>query len=183
MEIIETALYGAAIIVPRVFCDGRGWFYESYSKRELERLGISAEFVQDNRSFSAVKGTLRGLHCQTGEAAQAKLISCARGALRDVIVDIRRGSPSYMKWIAVELTDENKYALFVPRGFLHGFVTLTDDVEVSYKADNFYSPAHEAGVRFDDPDIGAGWGVSDPILSQKDADAPFLRNSNIIFTF
>lgn len=183
MKKIETGLDGAVIIEPDIFGDARGWFYESYSKTKLEQLGIYADFVQDNRSYSAQKGTLRGLHCQTEPKAQSKLLTCLRGAILDVAVDIRKGSPTYMKWTAVELSGENKRMFFIPKGCLHGFVTLTPDVEVSYKVDEYYSPENDRSIRFDDPSIGVDWGVENPILSTKDENAPLLADSDVEFNF
>lgn len=183
MKLIETAINGVFEIEPQVFGDNRGWFCETYSKRELEKLGINADFVQDNRSFSAQKGTLRGLHCQTEPKAQAKLVSCTRGKILDVAVDIREGSPTFMKWIAVELSEENKKMLFIPKGCLHGFVTLTDDVELSYKVDEFYSPENDRSICWNDPQIDVEWGVEEPVLSQKDKNAPLLKDSDVKFKF
>lgn len=183
MKKIETGLDGAVIIEPDIFGDARGWFYESYSKTKLEQLGIYADFVQDNRSYSAQKGTLRGLHCQTEPKAQSKLLTCLRGAILDVAVDIRKGSPTYMKWTSVELSGENKRMFFIPKGCLHGFVTLTPDVEVSYKVDEYYSPENDRSIRFDDPSIGVDWGVENPILSTKDENAPLLADSDVEFNF
>ncbi|MDD7194671.1 MAG: dTDP-4-dehydrorhamnose 3,5-epimerase [Oscillospiraceae bacterium] len=183
MKLIQTEIDGVFEIEPKVFGDNRGWFYESYSKEEFSRLGIDADFVQDNRSFSEKKGTLRGLHCQTEPKAQAKLVSCTRGAILDVAVDIRRGSPTFMKWISVELTAENKKMLFIPKGCLHGFVALTDNVELSYKVDDFYSPENDRSIRFDDPEIGVEWGVDAPVLSEKDKNAPLLADSDVKFNF
>lgn len=183
MKKIETGLDGAVIIEPDIFGDARGWFYESYSKTKLEQLGIYADFVQDNRSYSAQKGTLRGLHCQTEPKAQSKLLTCLRGAILDVAVDIRKGSPTYMKWTSVELSGENKRMFFIPKGCLHGFVTLTPDVEVSYKVDEYYSPENDRSIRFDDPSIGVDWGVENPILSAKDENAPLLADSDVEFKF
>ena len=183
MKKIETGLDGAVIIEPDIFGDARGWFYESYSKTKLEQLGIYADFVQDNRSYSAQKGTLRGLHCQTEPKAQSKLLTCLRGAILDVAVDIRKGSPTYMKWTSVELSGENKRMFFIPKGCLHGFVTLTPDVEVSYKVDDYYSPENDRSIRFDDPSIGVDWGVENPILSAKDENAPLLADSDVEFNF
>lgn len=183
MKRIETGLDGAVIIEPDIFGDARGWFYESYSKTKLEQLGIYADFVQDNRSYSAQKGTLRGLHCQTEPKAQSKLLTCLRGAILDVAVDIRKGSPTYMKWTSVELSGENKRMFFIPKGCLHGFVTLTPDVEVSYKVDEYYSPENDRSIRFDDPSIGVDWGVENPILSAKDENAPLIADSDVEFNF
>ncbi len=183
MTLNETAINGVLEIEPKVFGDNRGWFYESYSKEKFKKLGIAADFIQDNRSFSAQKGTLRGLHCQTNPKAQAKLITCLKGAILDVAVDIRKGSPTYMKWIAVELTEENKKMLFIPKGCLHGFVTLTDNVEVTYKVDELYSPENDRSVRFDDPAFGVEWGCENPVLSEKDKNAPLYANSDVDFNF
>ncbi len=183
MTLNETAVNGVFEIEPKVFGDNRGWFYESYSKQEFERLGITADFVQDNRSFSAQKGTLRGLHCQTNPKAQAKLITCLKGAILDVAVDIRKGSPTYMKWVAVELNEDNKKMLYIPKGCLHGFVTLTDNVEVTYKVDEYYSPENDRSVCFCDPEIGVEWGIEAPVLSEKDKNAPLLKDSDVDFYF
>ncbi len=183
MTLNETAINGVFEIEPKVFGDNRGWFYESYSKEKFEKLGITAEFIQDNRSFSAQKGTLRGLHCQTDPKAQAKLITCLKGAILDVAVDIRKGSPTYMKWIAVELTEENKKMLFIPKGCLHGFVTLTDNVEVTYKVDELYSPENDRSIRFDDAAFGVEWGCENPVLSEKDKNAPLYADSDVDFNF
>lgn len=183
MTLNETAINGVFEIEPNVFGDNRGWFYESYSKAAFERLGITADFVQDNRSFSAQKGTLRGLHCQTNPKAQAKLITCLKGAILDVAVDIRKGSPTYMKWVAVELNEDNKKMLYIPKGCLHGFVTLTDNVEVTYKVDELYSAANDRSVCFCDPEIGVEWGIENPVLSEKDKNAPLLKDSDVEFYF
>ena len=183
MNLIKTGIEGLFILEPKVFGDNRGWFYESYSKRTLEELGITTEFVQDNRSYSSQKGTLRGLHCQINPDAQAKLLTCTRGKIFDVAVDIREGSPTYLKWVGVELSDDNKKQFFIPRGFLHGFATLTDDVEVLYKTDSFYSPQNDRSVCYSDPDIGVEWPVENPVVSQKDAAAPLLKNSDIHFKY
>ncbi len=181
MTLTETAINGVFEIEPKVFGDNRGWFYESYSKEKFEKLGITADFIQDNRSFSAQKGTLRGLHCQANPKAQAKLITCLKGAILDVAVDIRKGSPTYMKWVAVELTEENKKMLFIPKGCLHGFVTLTDNVEVTYKVDELYSPENDRSIRFDDPAFGVEWRCENPVLSEKDKNAPLYYDSDVDF--
>lgn len=181
MNIIKTELEGVYVIEPRVFGDERGWFMESYSKMKLPE--IHADFVQDNHSYSAKKGVLRGIHFQNGEHAQAKLVRVCRGAVLDVAVDLRKGSPTYKKWVSVELSADNKRMLFIPRGFGHGFVTLTDDVEFLYKADNYYDHESDRSVRFDDPDIGVDWGITDPILSDKDKNAPLLKDSDCSFVY
>ena len=180
---VKTELDGAIIVEPLVHGDSRGWFYESYSKKKYEELGIEADFVQDNRSYSAQKGILRGLHCQLDPFAQAKLITCTKGAILDVAVDIREGSPTYMKWVKVELSAENKKQFFIPRGFLHGFVTLTDEVEVMYKTDNYYEPSADRSIAFNDPAFSIYWGVEAPVLSAKDSSAPLLKDSDVKFTY
>ena len=181
INVTNTSLDGVYIIEPKAFGDNRGWFMESYSKRDMEAAGINVDFVQDNRSYSAKKGIIRGLHFQRNPMAQAKLVTCLRGAILDVAVDLRKDSPTYKQWISVELTAENRKELFIPKGFAHGFLTLTDDVEIMYKCDEFYSPEHDGGIRFDDPDIGVDWGVTDPILSEKDKNAPFLKDIELDF--
>ena len=182
MKIIKTELADAVIIQPEVHGDARGWFMETYTQNKLGDLA-KINFVQDNQSYSAQKGIIRGLHCQTNPHCQSKLIRCTRGAITDVIVDIRRGSPTYLKWIKVLLTAENKQQLFIPKGFLHGFVTLTDDVEVQYKVDDYYSKECDRSVRFDDPDLGVQWDIQDPILSAKDQNAPLFKDSDCIFEY
>lgn len=175
MQVKQTELRGAYILEPRVFGDGRGWFMESWSEREFAAQGIRAHFVQDNHSFSAQKGTLRGLHYQLAPMSQAKLVRCLRGAMLDIIVDLRQGSPSYGKWLKAHLSAENKRQIFVPRGFAHGFITLTDDVEVFYKADNYYAPDMEGNIRYNDPEMQIDWEIEPQILSPKDEKAPFWR--------
>ena len=177
MKFTETALHGVYIVEPQVFGDNRGFFMESWSSRSFEAAGLHYDFVQDNHSLSTVKGTLRGIHFQRGENAQAKLVRCVRGGVLDVAVDLRSGSPFYKKWVAVELTGENKRQLLIPRGFGHGFLTLTDEVEFLYKADNPYAPEADGGIRWNDPEIGVDWGIEDPMLSEKDSKLPFLQDA------
>ena len=174
MQVTTTKLEGVLILEPKVFGDARGWFMETWSARKFEAAGLNFNFVQDNQSYSAHKGTLRGLHYQTAPFAQAKLVRCTRGKLLDVAVDIREGSETFAQWVAVELTAENKKQLLIPRGFAHGFLTLTDDVEIQYKADNFYSPACDGNIRWDDPQIKVDWAFAPTILADKDAKAPTL---------
>lgn len=183
MNIVKTELEGVYILEPKVFGDNRGWFMESFSDRVFKELGLEINFVQDNHSYSATKGTLRGLHFQNKPMAQTKLVRCTRGKILDVAVDIRKGSPTYKKWIAVELSEDNKKQLLIPKGFAHGFVTLTDDVEVQYKVDECYSKELDRSIRFDDPEIGVEWGIDNPILSEKDKNAPFLKDSDFNFEF
>lgn len=177
MEFIPGNLEGLWILAPRLFGDHRGFFMETWSKAEFAAHGITCDFVQANHSMSARKGTLRGIHFQRGDMAQAKLVRCIRGAVRDVAVDLRRGSPTYGQWQAVELSAENRRQLFLPRGFGHGFVTLTDQVEFAYLVDAPYAPEAEGGVLWRDPDVAVDWGVTDPILSRKDEALPLLRQA------
>lgn len=175
MQITKTALEGVLILEPKIFGDARGWFMETWSARKMEAAGLNFNFVQDNQSYSAHKGTLRGLHYQTAPFAQAKLVRCTRGKLLDVAVDIREGSETFAKWVAVELTAENKKQLLIPRGFAHAFLTLTDDVEIQYKADNFYAPNCDGNIIWNDAEIKIDWPFAPTILADKDAKAPTLR--------
>lgn len=150
---------------------------ETFNGPRMAEAGIAIQWVQDNQSFSAAKGTLRGLHYQKAPHAQDKLVRCSRGAILDVAVDFRLGSPSFAKWVGVELSADNGRQVFVPKGFLHGFITLTDDVEVQYKCSDVYAPDCDGAVRWDDPQIGIDWGTATPILSDKDTKAPLLRDA------
>jgi len=181
MNIIKTDIEDVLIIEPRVFGDHRGWFTETYSKLKFKELGIDIDFIQDNHSMSAQKGTLRGLHFQMNPKAQTKLVRCTKGKILDVAVDLRKGSSTYKKWVGVELSEDNKKQLLIPKGFAHGFLTLTDDVEVQYKVDEYYAPECDRSIRFDDPDIGVDWGLEDPVLSEKDLKAPLLKDSDVDF--
>lgn len=172
------------LIVPERHRDDRGFFAETYSRRKYSELGIDIEFVQDNHSLSRDFGTLRGLHFQAPPHAQAKLVRCGRGAIFDVAVDIRRGSPTYGEWKGYELTAENGNQLYVPVGFAHGFVTLMPDSEIVYKCSAYYAPETEGAVLWNDPDIGIDWATkADPILSDKDAAAPFLSDLESPFVY
>ena len=182
MNLIKTKLEGVYILEPRVFGDERGWFMETYSKIKTPEIA-ACDFVQDNHSYSKEKGILRGIHFQNGEHAQAKLVRCIRGAVLDVAVDLRKGSPTYMQWEAVELSAENKKQLFIPRGFGHGFLTLTEDVEFVYKTDNYYNYESDRSIIWNDPDIGVDWGTENPVLSEKDSSAPRLRDSDCSFRY
>lgn len=177
MKVTATKLPGVVILEPEVFGDQRGFFMESWSRRHMAELGLDYDFVQDNHSSSTVKGTLRGIHFQRGVNAQAKLVRCSKGAVLDVAVDLRLASPAYKRWVAVELTAENRKQLLIPKGFGHGFLTLTDDVEFLYKADNYYAPEAEGGVRWNDPELAIAWGITEPVLSEKDARSPFLKDA------
>lgn len=183
MKVTQTKIEDVKIVEPEVFGDNRGWFYESYSLEKLKQGGIDVTFVQDNRSYSQKKGTLRGLHFQKNPMAQSKLLSCTRGEIMDVAVDLRKGSPTYLKWVSVILSEKNKKMIFIPKGFAHGFVTLTDDVEVLYKVDEYYSKENDRSIRFDDESIGVKWDIDSPILSQKDLNAPLLCDSDVDFIY
>lgn len=181
LKITPTKINDVKIIEPDVFGDKRGWFFESYSKTKLKDLGIDIDFVQDNHSYSAEKGTLRGIHFQNEPCAQTKLIRCTKGAVLDVAVDLRKKSKTFKHWLAVELSAENKKQLLIPKGFGHGFVTQTSDVEFQYKVDEYYSADHDRSIRFDDPELNIDWQIAEPILSNKDKDAPFLKDSDVNF--
>lgn len=176
MQIEQTSLPDCVILTPARFGDARGWFSETWSARRFAEAGLPGDWVQDNHSFSAAVGTLRGLHFQRPPHAQDKLVRCTRGAIFDVAVDVRLGSPSYGKWVGVDLTPENGRQLLVPKGFLHGFVTRLPDTEVQYKCTDTYAPDCDGGIRWDDPTIGIDWGVTDPVLSAKDQVAPLLAD-------
>lgn len=183
MKAIPTKLEGVVLLEPQVFGDHRGYFMESYHEGKLKELGIPDRFVQDNESFTKAKGTVRGLHFQNAPMAQSKLVRVQRGAVMDVAVDLRKGSPTYLEWIGVELSEQNKRMLYIPRGFAHGFVTRTDDVIFQYKVDHFYSPSDDRSIRYDEPAIGVDWGTADPILSEKDRNAPSLKDSDCNFMY
>ena len=182
MKVTKTRFKGLLIIETDVYGDNRGWFTETYTKNKFIDVGVDADFIQDNQSYSAKKGTLRGIHFQINPKAQAKLIRCTRGAIIDTVVDLRKGSDTYKQWFSIELSAENKKQLFIPKGFGHAFVTITDDVEVQYKVDEYYSKEHDRSIRFDDPEIGINWGVENPILSEKDLNAPLLKDSDANFS-
>lgn len=181
MEVIRTDLPGVYLLQPKVFGDNRGWFMETWSEAEMKKEGLSYTFLQDNQSFSEKKGTLRGMHFQKGEASQAKLVRCCRGAVLDAAVDLRKGSPTYQKWITAELSAENKRQLLIPRGFAHGFLTLTDNVEFFYKVDNPYCPQSERSILWND--LGIAWGIDSPVLSEKDAMAPNFIDCDADFVY
>ena len=175
LKVIETTLPGVLLIEPKVFGDERGFFMETYHAERFREIGIDAPFVQDNHSRSA-RGVLRGLHYQEPNP-QGKLVRCPRGAIFDVAVDIRRGSPAFAKWFGVELSEENKKMLWVPPGFAHGFCALTDVAELVYKCTALYSPADERSIVWNDPQIGIEWPIAEPLLSPKDAAAPTLAEA------
>jgi dTDP-4-dehydrorhamnose 3,5-epimerase len=176
VRFIETSIPGVMVIEPKVFGDERGFFLESYSRTVFAEHGIDTEFVQDNHSLSARKGVVRGLHFQTPPATQAKLLRVTAGAVWDVVADLRKGSATYGTWEGFELTAANKRMIFVPRGLAHGFCTLEPGTEVMYKVDNPYSPEHDGGIRWNDPDLAVRWPVEEPVLSAKDRVLPVLAD-------
>ncbi len=177
MKITKTAIDGVVIIEPQVFEDERGYFFESYNQAKMEEAGLYYNFIQDNQSKSCY-GTVRGIHFQKGEFAQAKLVRVLEGVVLDVAVDLRKNSPTFGKYVAVELSAENKKQLMIPRGFGHGFSVLSKTAVFAYKCDNVYNKASEGGIRFDDADIGVDWKINpkDAILSEKDKNAPLLKD-------
>ncbi len=185
MEVLDTAIPEVKCLTPRRFGDSRGWFTESWNSQRMTDAGLKINFVQDNHSYSAEVGTVRGLHYQAPPMAQTKLVRVVRGAVLDVAVDVRKGSPTYARWVAEELSAENGAQLLVPKGFLHGFVTLTPDTHVLYKVDAIYAPDCDGAVRFDDPDLGIDWGVESETvnLSEKDAAAPAFRDFSSPFAY
>lgn len=178
MQVEDTDLVGVKLLIPRRFGDDRGWFSETWSERTMDAAGLDYTFVQDNHSMSGPVHTLRGLHYQAPPFAQAKLVRVARGRVIDVAVDVRPGSPTYLKWVAVELSAKFGEQLLIPRGFLHGFVTLEPNTEFLYKVDAPYSGEADGSIRFDDPEIGVDWGVDlgDLVLSDKDRAAPRIAD-------
>lgn len=179
-EIIKTKLEGVIILRPQVFGDARGYFFESYNQKTFDQMVRPVSFVQDNESSSSY-GVVRGLHFQRGKAAQAKLVRAVQGRVLDVAVDIRRGSPTFGQHVAVELSDENKLQLFIPRGFAHGFAVLSPQAVFGYKCDNFYAPQSDAGIAFDDPALDIDWQIpaGDRILSEKDRRHPLLKDAEV----
>ncbi|MFT5799653.1 MAG: dTDP-4-dehydrorhamnose 3,5-epimerase [Candidatus Azotimanducaceae bacterium] len=185
LDITPTILDGVLVITPKRHGDDRGFFSETFSQKLLAQAGIQIEFVQDNQSLSMSKGTVRGLHFQAPPHTQDKLVRCGRGSLLDVAVDIRKGSPTFGRWVSEELSFANGKQMLVPAGFLHGFLTLEADTEILYKCSDYYAPECDGAVRFDDPDIGIEWGMDETpaALSAKDDKAPFLKNFDSPFVF
>ena len=183
--IVGTALAGVLIVTPRRFGDARGWFEETWSTGALAEAGFARPFVQDNHAMSARKGVLRGLHFQAPPSAQDKLLRCARGAVLDVAVDIRRGSPTYGRSVAVELSEANGRQLLVPRGFAHGYLTLTDRADVLYKVTGGYAPETEGGLLWCDPALGVDWpaGADEAVVNARDAAWPTLAELQSPFTY
>lgn len=183
IEVIKTKIEGLVIVQPAVFGDERGYFMETYNKEEFEKQGLDMTFIQDNESKSK-KGVLRGLHFQS-KYSQGKLVRCTQGAVWDVGVDLRQGSKTYGQWAGVELSADNKTMFYIPEGFAHGFVVLTDEATFNYKCTNLYVPEYDGGIRWNDPDIGVEWPVEgmDLLLSEKDQNQPFLKDIKKILEF
>lgn len=173
------------IIMPKRFEDTRGWFSETWNAKRLTEIGIDVDFCQDNHSLSIHAGTIRGLHFQREPDSQAKLVRCLRGRIYDVAVDVRPQSPTYKKWVGIELSSAIGNQLFVPKGYAHGFLTLEDNCEIAYKVDAYYAPESDGGVAWDDPDIGIDWPLNglSPLLSAKDAELPRLVDTVFKFTY
>ena len=184
MEVIKTEIDGVVIIEPRIFKDDRGYFYESFSQREFEEKVCRTTFVQDNQSKSSY-GVVRGLHFQKPPYSQSKLVRCIKGAVLDVAVDIRKGSPTFGKYVAVELTEDNHRQFFVPRGFAHGFAVLSEEAVFQYKCDNFYNKESEGAVAWNDPQLGIDWRipVEKVLLSEKDKLSKGITNADYLFDY
>lgn len=178
MKITKTELDGVLIIEPKVHRDDRGWYSEIYSERSLAEAGIAFRAVQDNH-IKSKKGTLRAIHFQNSPKAQAKLVRCTRGKVHDFIVDLRKDSPTFKQWVMIELSAENKYQVLVPVGFGHGVLALEDDTEVTYKVDELYYPEHDRAIHWADPELNIHWGIDRPLLSEKDKNAPCLKDSDV----
>jgi dTDP-4-dehydrorhamnose 3,5-epimerase len=181
MNIVNTFIKDLLVIEPDVHGDSRGWFLESYNEQTYKKSGINIKFVQDNHSFSTQKGVLRGLHFQNNPFAQSKLVRCTHGRIWDVAVDLRKSSPTYMKWFGIELSEKNHKLLFIPQGFAHGFLTLETDCEVQYKVDNFYDKMSDKSILYNDPQIGIDWPIQHVILSEKDKNAPMFKDLDVDF--
>jgi dTDP-4-dehydrorhamnose 3,5-epimerase len=181
MNLIETRLQGVFLIEPKVFGDHRGYFTESYSARKFAELGLDFNLVQDNESLSVEAGTLRGLHYQLNPKAQTKIVRVLQGAVYDVVVDIRKDSPTFGQWESFILSEDNKRQLVVPRGFAHGICTLVPNTKLFYKVDEFYSPEHDRGILWNDPDLNIPWPTANPILSEKDKNQPLFREAEMNF--
>jgi dTDP-4-dehydrorhamnose 3,5-epimerase len=180
MEFVETKLKGVFVLKPKVFEDARGYFFESYNRNLFLQVGLDLNFVQDNQSLSQ-KGVLRGLHFQNNPHAQGKLVRVITGAVYDVAVDIRKSSPTYGQWFGQELTEENKWMMYIPEGFAHGFATLKDNTVFSYKCTNFYNKASEDCLLWNDPDIGINWNLETPLLSDKDLQGKRIKDFVSLF--
>lgn len=181
MKITELELEGVKILEPKYFEDYRGYYTESYSSRTLKEFGIDTVFVQDNHLLSLKRGTIRGIHFQNRPKAQAKLLRCTRGSILDIVVDLRRNSPTFTKWISVVLSEENRKQIFIPKGYGHACISLEDFTEVQYKVDELYYLEFDRAIAYNDPQLNIDWGTDEVILSEKDSRAPFLSESDVNF--
>ena len=183
MKFTPLKLPEVMLIEPDLYLDDRGYFYETYNEKIFREnvTNFFTYFVQDNNSYSNA-GTIRGIHFQLNPKPQAKLVRCTKGKVLDVVVDLRSDSDTFKDWISIELSDENKKQIWIPNGFGHGFLTLTNNCEIQYKVDEFYSPKYDSSIAWNDPDLAIDWGISDPIVSLKDANAPALIDSDVNFT-
>lgn len=179
--VTELEISDVKVLKPKYFEDFRGYFCETFSARAMQELGLNSVFVQDNHSFTKDKGTIRGIHCQKDPHCQLKLLRCTRGRIMDYAVDLRTDSPTYKKWVCTELSEENRAQIYIPKGFGHAFITLTDNCEVQYKTDEFYYPECDRSIAWNDPDIAIDWHCDDPIVSEKDMRAPKLKDSDVNF--
>jgi len=183
VKVITTYLSGVLIIEPLVYTDSRGYFMETWSDKLFEDYGINFSFVQDNQSFTKMKGTIRGIHFQQNPFSQAKIVRVATGSVIDYAIDLRKGSPTFKKWFSIELSAENKLQLVIPRGFGHAFITLTDNVTFIYRCDNIYSKPHDRGIRYDDPSLYINWGTNEITVSEKDSKLPRLVESDCNYQY
>ena len=181
-EVIKTELDGVVIIEPKIFKDGRGYFFESYNEAEFIKNGIPNRFVQDNQSLSVKVGIVRGIHFQINPKPQSKLVRCTRGRVFDVVVDLRKDSPTFKKWFGIELSEENKKQIWIPNWCGHAFMTLEENSVVQYKVDELYYKEFDRAIQFDDPEIGIVWPIANPIKSEKDTKAPYLKDSDVNFS-
>lgn len=181
MKFFETKIKDLLVVEPRLIKDKRGWFCETYNSKDFEKKGINVKFKQDNHSFSLVKGVLRGLHYQKEPFPQTKLVRCTKGRIWDVAVDLRETSLTYLQWFGLELSEKNHKMLFIPQGFAHGFVTLEENCEVQYKVDNIYDSELDSAIKYDDEDINVNWPLKEVILSDKDKNAPALKDIGSLF--
>lgn len=181
MKVTELELEGVKILEPKYFEDYRGYYTESYSSRTLKEFGIDTVFVQDNHLLSLKKGTIRGIHFQNNPKAQAKLLRCTKGSILDIVVDLRRSSPTFKKWLSVILSEGNRKQIFIPKGYGHACISLEDFTEVQYKVDELYYPEFDRAIAYNDPELDIDWGTTEVILSEKDRQAPLLAESDVNF--
>ena len=181
MKVTDLCLDGVKILEPQYFEDDRGDYTESYSSRTWKEHGINSIFVQDNHLLSLKKGTIRGIHFQNNPKAQSKLLRCTKGSILDIVVDLRKSSPTYKKWLSILLSEENRKQIFIPKGYGHACISLEDNTQVQYKVDELYYPEYDRAIAWNDPQLNIEWTMSNVILSKKDKEAPFLKDSDVNF--